>query len=336
MSTSRRYTIEIDSDETPYYKLLRKPPGYVCSFTKPVPPAEWILTPRPSPVITPEKIYEPFHKCFHLDYFCVSLKNKKRYIYVIFHEPTPRTRLCKYFGEHMFSIGVGIKIWKSAQFEGGKVVFEKGDRPTTPNKKRRLLTNKVLTPSTSDPGTPQIDMSDTILVGDKTYVRYINPPDPSPIFHAVWGTINDMWRPMFWVGPTSSIEPTPRRSVGHETTAKLLELQGDSCIICNCDVSIKSLNCDVDHIIPLHLGGSNSITNLQVLCVPCHRRKSAFESRKVRNNALVPDSIKLEPGSIYIARDDVTGSICEPIDFQERNPKDFLESGEDGLFKLVC
>ena len=35
---------------------------------------------------------------------------------------------------------------------------------------------------------------------------------------------------------------------------------------------------DADHILPLHLGGKTEGTNLQLLCKPCHRRKSATET----------------------------------------------------------
>jgi 5-methylcytosine-specific restriction protein A len=36
----------------------------------------------------------------------------------------------------------------------------------------------------------------------------------------------------------------------------------------------------VDHIIPLKLGGSNKLTNLQTLCYSCHNKKTAEEQRE--------------------------------------------------------
>lgn len=36
---------------------------------------------------------------------------------------------------------------------------------------------------------------------------------------------------------------------------------------------------EVDHVLALHLGGSGGLANLQTLCVPCHREKSAREAR---------------------------------------------------------
>lgn len=36
---------------------------------------------------------------------------------------------------------------------------------------------------------------------------------------------------------------------------------------------------EVDHVVPIHLGGSGvGLQNVQALCVPCHRRKSAEEA----------------------------------------------------------
>jgi 5-methylcytosine-specific restriction endonuclease McrA len=38
---------------------------------------------------------------------------------------------------------------------------------------------------------------------------------------------------------------------------------------------------EVDHIVPLHLGGpAESDSNLQYLCVPCHREKSSMEGER--------------------------------------------------------
>ena len=39
---------------------------------------------------------------------------------------------------------------------------------------------------------------------------------------------------------------------------------------------------DVDHVIPTHLGGADSIANAQSVCKPCHSDKTAREARAAR------------------------------------------------------
>ncbi|HBA85984.1 MAG TPA: HNH endonuclease [Verrucomicrobia bacterium] len=34
---------------------------------------------------------------------------------------------------------------------------------------------------------------------------------------------------------------------------------------------------EIDHVVPLHLGGAESDENRQLLCVPCHKAKTASE-----------------------------------------------------------
>jgi 5-methylcytosine-specific restriction protein A len=43
----------------------------------------------------------------------------------------------------------------------------------------------------------------------------------------------------------------------------------------------------VDHIVPKHLGGTDDESNLQPLCWPCHRAKTAREGRRAR--VVTPD-----------------------------------------------
>ena len=49
---------------------------------------------------------------------------------------------------------------------------------------------------------------------------------------------------------------------------------------------------ELDHVVPLIDGGTHELSNLQTLCVPCHRAKSAGETReraaRVRKNHAPP------------------------------------------------
>jgi hypothetical protein len=65
-------------------------------------------------------------------------------------------------------------------------------------------------------------------------------------------------------------------SIGKHSPAEIWQLydkQGGGCAACSIAVSFKSKH--VDHIQPLCAGGSNDITNLQILCAPCNLSKGA-------------------------------------------------------------
>jgi 5-methylcytosine-specific restriction endonuclease McrA len=66
-----------------------------------------------------------------------------------------------------------------------------------------------------------------------------------------------------------------RNSEGQHTKEDVLALfarQKAKCACCR--ISIKA-GYDVDHIMPIALGGSNAPSNLQLLCAPCNRSKNA-------------------------------------------------------------
>ena len=50
--------------------------------------------------------------------------------------------------------------------------------------------------------------------------------------------------------------------------------QGGRCVACNAS-DLQAW--DIDHIVPLFVGGADSRSNLQALCVPCHRTKTQRE-----------------------------------------------------------
>lgn len=61
--------------------------------------------------------------------------------------------------------------------------------------------------------------------------------------------------------------------------------------LCKCCLSmspsIVSPSVEVDHIVPRHLGGTNEEGNMQGICVPCHRAKTASEKAARANGTAV-------------------------------------------------
>jgi len=49
--------------------------------------------------------------------------------------------------------------------------------------------------------------------------------------------------------------------------------QNGQCIYCS--TNLNSLNCDLDHIVPLSRGGTNELANFQALCGRCNKEKHA-------------------------------------------------------------
>jgi 5-methylcytosine-specific restriction enzyme A len=90
-----------------------------------------------------------------------------------------------------------------------------------------------------------------------------------------------------------------RKNIRHKTLAR----DGHKCAQCGADVSApvdtgfasaRVDGAEVDHRIALALGGADEVENCSVLCIPCHRRKTRADVRKIakakrvgkRNNLL--------------------------------------------------
>jgi hypothetical protein len=84
-----------------------------------------------------------------------------------------------------------------------------------------------------------------------------------------------------------------------------------------CDEWFETL--DLDHVIPFVEGGLHDTTNLQWLCKPCHRRKSADELRRVRTGG------KLTPEQVQTLRDakrpPLTAEHIEKLKTNGRDPE---------------
>lgn len=60
----------------------------------------------------------------------------------------------------------------------------------------------------------------------------------------------------------------------------VFKLGGEKCADCSDPLTLGPL-CNIDHVIPVSEGGKTQISNMQPLCIECHRRKSAAEQKIV-------------------------------------------------------
>ena len=61
-----------------------------------------------------------------------------------------------------------------------------------------------------------------------------------------------------------------RTSIPQEVKVVVWQRDGGQCVDCG-----SQSNLEFDHVIPLAMGGSNTMRNLQLLCATCNRRKGA-------------------------------------------------------------
>lgn len=72
-----------------------------------------------------------------------------------------------------------------------------------------------------------------------------------------------------------TVETPARRSLRAWETAQLMQQQAGFCA--GCGTKLYAGFFDADHIIPLACGGTNDLTNFQLLCKVCHNAKSRGE-----------------------------------------------------------
>ena len=69
-----------------------------------------------------------------------------------------------------------------------------------------------------------------------------------------------------------------RKNEGRKARIKKSKIRArDGCRCNHCKKPFRFKELTVDHILPLVRGGESTIDNLQLLCNPCHREKSARE-----------------------------------------------------------
>ncbi|CAN0215441.1 unnamed protein product, partial [Pylaiella littoralis] len=89
-------------------------------------------------------------------------------------------------------------------------------------------------------------------------------------------------KPVVYIGPSHNLRPRARKYLTRPQKQALLQTQKSRCKSCGDRIQLfPYADCDADHIIGVCRGGKTLPENMQLLCVSCHRRKSAKEASAV-------------------------------------------------------
>ena len=60
----------------------------------------------------------------------------------------------------------------------------------------------------------------------------------------------------------------------------LLDRQLNLCAVETCRTKLDGGQFEDDHWTPLHLGGTNELSNRRLICIPCHKTKTIAENKQ--------------------------------------------------------
>ena len=116
--------------------------------------------------------------------------------------------------------------------------------------------------------------------------------EEDPVFIPVYTGFDGDWKIVSWNRATKKA----KRQACTKFREHVLELQEHKCNYCRCNVSFGEYsNADMDHIVPLNAGGEQDLSNVHVLCTPCHRRKTAMECRRLTTTLSGVMSVAFRP-----------------------------------------
>lgn len=74
------------------------------------------------------------------------------------------------------------------------------------------------------------------------------------------------------------VEATPRKSMTPARRRRVLDKHGHQCARLGCEIAVAL---EIDHVIPLELGGKDDDTNLEPLCGPHHAAKTRLDIKMI-------------------------------------------------------
>lgn len=76
----------------------------------------------------------------------------------------------------------------------------------------------------------------------------------------------------------------PRKEFSRKIRREALVRAAGHCENKACKAVLKPGEAEIDHILPLEMGGESVIANAQVLCRACHKSKTATDVRAIRKS----------------------------------------------------
>lgn len=73
-----------------------------------------------------------------------------------------------------------------------------------------------------------------------------------------------------------------RLEFSRKTKAKIIERAAGRCE--KCKAALKPGEGQIDHILPCELGGQPTVANGRLICIPCHKEKTAADVRQIRKS----------------------------------------------------
>ena len=202
--------------------------------------------------------------------------------------------------------------------------------PSSPPKRTPLIDTSEVQP---EPLAKKPRVDNCVHIQDNIYTHCTVEPICQNSFHAVWSSRNGLWSPTMWVGPHCNLKVTKRSTINPQVIGEIFKDQCDECRLCRTPIFMGTYsNSDIDHIIPLKHGGTSDKSNLQALCVTCHRRKTALECKKLVTT-MGDEGVEWLDGVTYLCNSHVH---FDPDVIVKSNPKDALKTFgfRAGLFVL--
>ena len=287
-----------------------------------------------------KKIYNEISSEYYVKYMGVF----KDDLCIIIYIHTENRILISKMSQLIKSIAIDISSIGNYKNVEGKLVSEYGDIPKKRGVKRKINCIKpVVETIKSQPinettkSQPIIHyvkpINNCILIHDNIHTHKTIGPSCPNSFHAIWSSTNGFWSPEMWIGPCKNIIPSERKHINKNIINELLVEQDHKCRLCKTTVFMGTYsNSDTDHIIPIRYGGKSCKSNLQILCITCHRRKTSLECKKVVTLMGESDVI-WDCNNVYISNSHV---YFKPETIEKSNPKDCLKyfSSRAGIFIL--